>query len=100
MMGLRMWRLLLAAIGASMLVAAPAHAPFDRLVAAPKDTAVDAITQPTPAQPASEDPPAKAARLPTDQRLHFPQRTHVVTPKYFAPSRVRTHPTATTTQTP
>src|SRR3546814_11647266 len=76
MMGLRMWRLLLAAIGASMLVAAPAHAQFDRLVDALKDKAVDAITQPNQAQPASDEPQAKRARLTIDQGFDFTPGTH------------------------
>src|SRR3546814_6430021 len=77
MMGLRMWRLLLAAIGASMLVAAPAHAQFDRLVDALKDKAVDAITQPNQAQPASDEPQAKRARLTNDQGFDFTPGTPV-----------------------
>src|SRR3546814_7768081 len=96
MMGLRMWRLLLAAIGASMLVAAPAHAQFDRLVDALKDKAVDAITQPNQAQPASDEPQAKRARLTIDQGLDFTPGTHVVTAIDFGDSAVGSLPPAWT----
>src|SRR3546814_18208705 len=94
MMGLRMWRLLLAAIGASMLVAAPAHAQFDRLVDALKDKAVDAITQPNQAQPASDEPQAKRARLTIDQGFDFTPGTHVVTAIDFGDSAVGSMPPA------
>src|SRR3546814_8987834 len=94
MMGLRMWRLLLAAIGASMLVAAPAQAQFDRLVDALKDKAVDAITQPNQAQPASDEPQAKRARLTIDQGFDFTPGTHVVTAIDFGDSAVGSMPPA------
>src|SRR3546814_17932638 len=94
MMGLRMWRLLLAAIGASMLVAAPAHAQFDRLVDALKDKAVDAITQPNQAQPASDEPQAKRARLTIDQGFDFTPGTHVVTAIDFGDRAVGPMPPA------
>src|SRR3546814_12251207 len=100
MMGLRMWRLLLAAIGASMLVAAPAHAQFDRLVDALKDKAVDAITQPNQAQPASDEPQAKRARLTIDQGFDFTPGTHVVTAIDFGDSAVGSMPPAWTTNGP
>src|SRR3546814_13274056 len=93
-LGLGRWLLCLAAIGASMLVEAPAHAQFDRLVDALKDKAVDAITQPNQAQPASDEPQAKRARLTVDQGFDFTPGTHVVTAIDFGDNAVGSMPPA------
>src|SRR3546814_17734503 len=77
-----------------MLVAAPAHAQFDRLVDALKDKAVDAITQPNQAQPASDEPQAKRARLTIDRGFDFTPGTHVVTAIDFGDSAVGSMPPA------
>src|SRR3546814_18565832 len=66
----------------------------DRLVEALKDKAVDAITQPNQAQPASDEPQAKRARLTIDQGFDFTPGTHVVTAIDFGDSAVGSMPPA------
>ncbi|HVI99273.1 MAG TPA: hypothetical protein VM657_09430 [Sphingomonas sp.] len=87
-------RLLLAAIGATFFLSAPAHAQFDRLLDTLGDKAVDAITQQSEAQPASDAPQTKRPRLTLNQGFDFTPGTHVVTAIDFADAAVGAMPPA------
>jgi hypothetical protein len=97
--GSRIWRLPLAAIGATFLLSAPAHAQFSGLLGTLADKARDEIERQAEPRSASDQPRNAQSqnarpRLTLNEGFDFVQGTHVVAAVDFAGAAVGAMPPA------